>query len=177
MENYIQTLQANSEFARSEFSSLTDEQFNFKPSPDKWSIAQCLLHLVKTNKGYFPIYERLSTGNYTPNLFERMGLGKSLWEKLFINGVDPKNVKKMKAPPSIQPGKSHIDKSIIEKLAEQNKKVAEYYLQLQHTDLKNITISSPFANIIVYSADCAFNIVNLHEQRHLQQAKRVKDLL
>lgn len=177
MDNYIETLHANSVFARNEFSELTPEQFNFKPSPDKWSIAQCLLHLVKTNKGYFPVYEKLLSGNYTPNFFERMGLGKGLFEKLFIEGVDPKNIKKMKAPASIQPGQSHIDKSIIEKLVEQNKKVAEYYLQLQDKDLKSITISSPFANIIVYSADCAFNIVNLHEQRHLQQAKRVKDLL
>ena len=50
MENYIATLNANSDFAKNEFSDLTDEQFNFKPASGAWSAAQCIRHLVKTNK-------------------------------------------------------------------------------------------------------------------------------
>jgi hypothetical protein len=177
MNNFIETLNANTTFAKDEFSGLPDDQFNFKPSSDKWSIAQCILHLVKTNKGYFPIYDKLLDGSHAPNFFEKAGIFSGFWEKLFVNGVDPKNVKKMKAPSSIQPGQSHIDKSILAKLEEQNKKLSDYYRQLEPKGLDKIIVSSPFAKFIVYNAACTFDIVALHEQRHLQQAKRVKDLL
>jgi hypothetical protein len=177
MENYIDVLNANSELATREFSSLSEDQFNFKPSPDKWSIGQCILHLVKTNKSYFPIYERLSEGNYDPNFFEKMGWFSGFWEKFFVDGVDPKNVKKMKAPAAIQPAQSNIGKEIIVKFAEQNEKIASYYQSLQAKGIDKVIVSSPFAKFIVYNAACTFDIIALHEQRHLQQALQVRDML
>lgn len=177
MENYIDVLNANSELILREFSSLTEDQFNFQPSPDKWSIGQCLLHLVKTNKSYFPIYERLSGDSYHPNFFEKTGWFSGFWEKFFINGVDPKNIKKMKAPAAIQPAQSNIDKEIIHKLVEQNAKIASYFQALQAKGIDKVIVSSPFAKFIVYNAACTFDIIALHEQRHLQQALRVRDML
>jgi hypothetical protein len=175
MDHYIEALNANTALAQEQFGGLSNEQFNFKPAPDQWSIGQCLLHLVKTNKGYFPIYERFLDGTYEPNFFERLGWFSGFWERLFIHGVDPKNVKKMKAPASIQPSQSHIDKSIIDKLGEQNKLIASYYNKLQPMHPDQLIVSSPFAKFIVYNLDTTFRIVNLHEQRHLQQAMRVKE--
>ena len=123
-----------------------------------------------------PIYERLTGENYKPNVFEKIGLFKGFWERFFVKGVAPKNRRKMKAPAAIQPGQSHIDKSIIDKLVDQNKKIIEYYLQLQTQDLKKVVVSSPFAKIVTYNAACTFDIIALHEQRHLQQAKRAAEI-
>jgi hypothetical protein len=177
MENYIESLRRNTAFARDEFSHLTHEQFNFKPSADKWSVGQCMLHLVKTNKAYFPLYDKLLKGQYTPNFFEKNGWFSDFWEKFFVNGVDPKNLKKLKAPPAIQPQQSDVDRTIIDKLTEQNAKFEQYYTQFQAKGLENVIISSPFAKFITYRAGCTFYIIMLHELRHLQQAQRVKNQL
>jgi len=34
---------------RMAFGSLSDEQLNWKPRPDSWSVAQCMDHLIKSN--------------------------------------------------------------------------------------------------------------------------------
>lgn len=175
MEDLTVRLAALAPLARREFEGLSDEQFNWKPAADSWSIAQCLLHLVKTNKAYFPIYDRLASGSYAPNFWERRGWFGTFWKNFFVNGVDPKNVKKMKAPSSINPVQSHIDKSILDKLEEQNGKVTGYYDKLRGPELEQTIVSSPFATFIVYPAACTFDIIVLHEERHIQQALRVKD--
>lgn len=177
MENYLSSIYANSEYAQNEFGNLSDEQFNWKPSADKWSVAQCILHLVKTNKGYFPLYDRLLSGHFEPNFFEKTGWFADFWGKTFVNGASPKSTRKLIAPKSVRPQQSHIDKSIIAKLVEQNQKIGEYYRQIETKGLGNTVISSPMIKLVVYRTSCSFDIVNLHEQRHLQQAKRVKDLL
>ena len=35
------------------FGSLSAEQLNWKPAPDRWSVAQCLEHLINTNLLHF----------------------------------------------------------------------------------------------------------------------------
>ncbi len=177
MENYLDRLRYNTAFAREEFGSLNSEQFNFKPAADKWSIGQCIHHLVKTNKAYFPLYDKLLRGNFSPNFFEKNGWLSDFWEKFFVNGVDPKNMKKLKAPLTIQPEQSNIELTIIDKFTEQNEKIESYYKQLHSGGLDKVIISSPFAKFITYKTGCTFDIIALHELRHLQQAKRVKDLL
>ena len=37
-----------------EFSNIRLEQLNWKPSPDQWSIGQCLDHLLVFDSSYFP---------------------------------------------------------------------------------------------------------------------------
>jgi len=34
-------------------------QLNWKPSPDAWTVDQCLEHPIVINSGYFPILEKL----------------------------------------------------------------------------------------------------------------------
>lgn len=177
MENYIESIQTISQFTQTEFGSLSPQQFNFKPADNKWSIGQCIHHLVRTNKAYFPLYDKLLKGNYTPNFFEKNGWFAEFWEKFFINGVDPKNTKKMKAPATIQPEQSDIDMIILNKFYEQNLKIQDYYQKIYSNKLEKQIISSPFAKFITYSSGSTFEIIRLHELRHLQQAQRVKQLI
>ena len=44
------------------FGDLTAQQLNWKPSADQWSVAQCFDHLVTANESFFPIFERVLSG-------------------------------------------------------------------------------------------------------------------
>ena len=44
------------------FGRLTPTQLNWKPSAERWSVAQCFDHLLTTNKGYFPPIEGVIAG-------------------------------------------------------------------------------------------------------------------
>lgn len=57
-ENFIRSvLQKGGEAkekASLEFSNISSEQLNWKPSAESWSIAQCLDHLIIADSSYFP---------------------------------------------------------------------------------------------------------------------------
>ncbi|MGE0392539.1 MAG: DinB family protein, partial [Vicinamibacterales bacterium] len=36
---------------------LSDDQFNWQPAPDAWSVAQCLEHLNATARSYLPMLD------------------------------------------------------------------------------------------------------------------------
>ena len=50
MKNWIVTLEHITKQVQSEFGMLTKEQLNWKPTPDTWSIAQNLDHLMVVNE-------------------------------------------------------------------------------------------------------------------------------
>ena len=45
--------------ARSTFGHLSPSQLNWKPSAERWSVAQCFEHLLTSNKGYLPIIDNV----------------------------------------------------------------------------------------------------------------------
>jgi hypothetical protein len=51
--------------AKNTFGQLTVSQLNWKPSADRWSVAQCFDHLLTTNKGYIPIIKSVLAGKKT----------------------------------------------------------------------------------------------------------------
>src|SRR5258706_4433172 len=58
--NLLQTIVAeaehNNDAARQLVSGLSEAQLNWKPAPDKWSIAQCLDHLAVTSSKFGPYF-------------------------------------------------------------------------------------------------------------------------
>ena len=59
------------EKVRSEFSNISLEQLNWKPSPESWSMGQCLEHLVISDGSYFPGFKKLSEGTYKMSFWEK----------------------------------------------------------------------------------------------------------
>ncbi len=46
------------------FKLLTESQFNFKPKPNTWSIAQNIAHLILLNSSYFQHFEEIKNGSH-----------------------------------------------------------------------------------------------------------------
>ncbi len=161
------------EDARREFGKLTSDQLNWKPGPERWSVAQCFDHLLTANTAYFPIFQSIVENRKQTRFVERLpGLPK-LWARLLINSLDPSNVKKMKAPTSFEPSSSEVSSSIIEDFASQQSQIAETMDKTKDMTLDKIIITSPALSIVTYSALDAYRIMVVHERRHFQQAGRV----
>src|SRR6185295_15454528 len=67
-----------------EFGSFSSEQLNWKPSADRWSVAQCLDHLITGNKAFFPILESIVIGEKKTLFLERLPVLPGVWGKLLI---------------------------------------------------------------------------------------------
>lgn len=160
--------------AKSTFGHLSPSQLNWKPSADRWSVAQCFDHLLTSHKGYLPIIDSVLAGKKR-TFWESMPVLPGLAGKLLIKSLDPANTRKMKAPKRFEPAQSDVKGSVINDFVEQQGKIVEKMKACEHLDLEKIVITSPAAAAITYSLMDAYRIIVVHAQRHFQQAKRVMD--
>ena len=160
--------------AKSTFGRLTPAQLNWKPSAERWSVAQCFDHLLTSNKDYFPRIDGVIAG-IKPTFWQRMPVLPGLAAKLLIKSLDPKSTRKIKAPAKFQPAQSDISASVIDDFVDQQGKIVEKMKATEHLDLEKIIINSPVASAITYSLMDAYRVIVVHEARHFQQAKRVTE--
>src|SRR5215510_3859049 len=160
--------------ARSTFGHLSPSQLNWKPSAERWSVAQCFEHLLTSNKGYLPIIDNVLAG-YKWTFWQSMPVLPGLMGKLLVKSMDPASTRKVKAPKRFQPAQSDISGSIINDFVDQQAKIVEKMKSTEHLDLEKIVMTSPVAAVVTYSLMDAYRLIVVHEQRHFQQAKRVTE--
>ena len=160
--------------ARSTFGHLTPSQLNWKPSAERWSVAQCFEHLLTSNKGYLPIIDNVLAG-YKRTFWQSMPVLPGLMGKLLVKSMDPASTRKVKAPKRFQPAQSDISGSIIDDFVNQQQQLVDKMKATEHLDLEKIVITSPVADVVIYSLMDAYRLIVVHEQRHFQQAKRVTE--
>jgi hypothetical protein len=166
-------LRTISENARKEFGKLNRDQLNWKPSADRWSVAQCFDHLINSNAGYIPIFDAVAAGTLKQTLVQKLPGVPKMWGQLLIKSLDPKTTRKLKAPKRFQPASSDLSESIIDNFVQNQSRVLDAMEKTKNLEIDRTIITSPVAAIVTYSLLDAFRIVVVHEQRHFQQAQRV----
>ena len=155
---------------------LTPEQLNWKPSPEKWSVGQCVEHLAISNEVYLgPIADALagppsgSVDEITPGWFGR-------W---FIrNYIAPSpQTKRARAPKQIAPVLSRVEPTILERFLTGNRGMRELVTRAAGYDVNRLRFRNPFIPVIRFTVGTGFEITSKHEDRHLLQAERVAALM
>lgn len=173
LASLIATLGALAGTARARFDRLSAPQLNWKPAADRWSVAQCLDHLVTTNATYFPAFDAVLAGRYAPTLWQRMPWLPGVFGRLVLKAVHPDSARAHKAPGVFRPSASDLDAGIVTRFVDQQARLIDVFTRSAGLDLDRIVIPSAISGLVVYSLFDAFRIVVLHEQRHVNQAIRV----
>lgn len=108
------------------FGNLKEEQLNWKPSPDEWSVAQCFDHLIVTNTGYLPLIKKIAGGQHKPSLKERLPLLPRAFGSIVLNAVQPQAQRKFKAVPKFQPSSSAIQSDILARFTTHQEDVVKH---------------------------------------------------
>ena len=176
MEQWIERMDGNAGQYQDLFGDLDKEALNWRPAPHKWSIAQCIDHVVVTNESYFPILEGIKEGTYRHGPLGHLPLLPMLFGKMIISTVGPQRKRKVKTFPVWEPTYTTIDFDVLEQLHLGHERLKEAFKELPEDNYHSIIISSPANKHIVYSLTDMMEILDLHEQRHLEQAKEVMGL-
>ena len=174
-DTVITQAQLNEAQARSVVDGLNEAQLNWKPAPDKWSIAQCLEHLTAASGGFNPYFdEALSRGRQrfaasSPPAYQPTFMGRWL-----IKHVEPESPRKLRAPRIFKPSASNVQDALDNFLAQQ-KIFLKFVGQTSGIDYNRTRLRSPVTPLVRYSLADAYVITVSHEQRHLQQARRVRE--
>lgn len=153
---------------------LSASQFNWKPAPNRWSVAECLDHLNSVGFLLLPsMDEAIRTGRargITGNPPFRFGL----IGRLFIYGNQPRTRLKVRTVKAYLPSSGTLDME----------QTLNRFRTLQHElnarveaadglDLGKIKMTSPASDMLRMSLAAWFEGTLAHERRHLLQARRV----
>jgi len=167
--NQIERLEKVNAIVQSEFGKMSDEQLNWKPSKDKWSIAECLLHLVKSNSTYFPGLDDIINGKQS-SFWEKANplsrsIGKSMLKSL---GVSIK--RKHKSPELFRPDRPSNAVQTIQTFINHQDALIDKFKKLEAFKNMNRNITSPVSKLITLPLTDCLEILTGHEERHLNQA-------
>jgi hypothetical protein len=176
VSNLSSELQLVSDDVTRTFGGLTAEQLNWTSDPKRWSVAQCLDHLITTHSKYYPIFTTLAQGNPRMTFWERASPFSGLFGRLFIKSLDPANTTKRQTTPNAMPSSSAIGRDIIERFATHQTEMIAHLRRLPPTLNPGLVITSPLMPVITYRLEDALVFLGLHCRRHFNQAQRVTEL-
>ena len=173
----IQKLEEISSTIQAEFGTLNLSQLNWKTNPNAWSIGQCIDHIIVSNEQYFPAFEKVITGKYKMTFWEKNNPLTSYTGNQMIKTLGPVVVKKFQSPKLFLPSQSSIKQSIIDSFIEHQNKLIKYFTLLSDSKFEKTVITSPVAALLTLKLKDAMTILTVHEERHLDQMKRIKSQL
>ena len=147
-----------------------------KEAPEKWSAAQCLMHLNSYGDYYLPaiarsIDEALSKQWVSTEDF------KSSWLGNFFTGMMlPKDaagtVKKMKAPKNHTPLANDNSDAAIATFIDQQEKMLQLLERARAINLRKAKTPISISRFIMLPVGDTFRFLIAHNYRHILQAKR-----
>lgn len=169
---------------KEKYSKLSDVQLNQKPAPDKWSIAECLIHIIKADEIYLKQFEvKIKLQPKADLGYQPSWLGN--W---FANTIVPKQDKlqsTMKSLKVMDP-QMNIDllskefpntKSVLDTFITQQTRLNELMQIAENTDLGSVRIQTAIPLVKIKLGD-AFRFIVGHNERHIWQAnKQFQNLL
>jgi len=167
----------NNDVARAVAGDLTETQLNWKPSPGQWSVAQCLEHLAVATQGFDKYFSAALTRakskspNTNPPAYKPTRMGGWL-----AKHVAPESPRKLRAPKMFRPADASTIQGSLQIFLGEQQKFIDFVGQCQDIDYNKTRIRSPVTPLIRYSLADAFVITVLHAQRHLAQARRVREM-
>ena len=167
--------QATTERITSSFGELGAAQLNWKPSPDSWSVGQCLDHLITSDEQYVPQLEAIAAGRKRSTVWERLPLLPRAWGAAVRWTVNPDTRRRAKTVTVFQPAASDIPDTIVADFVRHTERLLELIAATDGVDHGRVVLTSPVAGFITYSLKDAVIIMITHLERHHRQARAVQE--
>ena len=174
IEGVSSRLEQIAEDAQNSFSGLSNEQLNWKPAAESWSIAQCLDHLILSNEEFFPELDKLSAGSRTNTFWQKVSPLSGIAGAFLVSTLKKDN-QKVKTIPKMTPP-SDIEEGIVERFIKHQSELIEKLHATNKSEWRKVVLTSPFVKIMTYRMDKGLEAVIEHERRHIRQAKRVMEM-
>lgn len=156
-----------------EFRGLSDEQLNWKPSKEIWSIGQCIDHLIEANSRYIPRLREILNDKHRATFWEKNNPFTDYTGKNMIKNLGPEITRKYKAPKLFVPSKTKMNAGILDKFTKQQKEIENLFDILGTDNHSEKVITSPVAGLITLKVRDVMQLIIVHEERHLLQARNI----
>jgi hypothetical protein len=177
LNQVIGASEGNNELARAVTAGLSEAQLNWKPAPEQWSIAQCLAHLaIATNQFEKYFDAALEQARRKPAANTAPVYKPTLMGGWLAKAVDPATSRKLRAPKVFRPAVGSNIPQSLDLFLDAHTRFIDFVKRSAGIDYNKARLRSPVTPLIRYSLADAFVITVLHGERHLAQARRVREM-
>ena len=173
VDDFRRQFEALADEAEALVAPLSDTQLHWRPSPDGWSVAQCIEHLNATARLYLPaldegIAEAIRRGLYGDGPFRYGWIGR-----LLVWSQEPPPRFRTKTPRAFQPVADRPRNEVMAAFRAYQVQYVDRLRQANGMDLARAGVASPASRLIRMSLGSGFALMAAHERRHLWQARQV----
>jgi hypothetical protein len=174
LREYQRQITAVTEEARELIAGLSEAQFNWRPTPAHWSIAECLDHLTVTNRELLEGMKAAVSAARTRGLTSQGPFRYGMIGNMIIRSMEPPVKLKFKAPGIFKPRPEQTLKEVARDFFAMQDEVQRLILEANGINLKRVKIPSPVTRLFKLSLGQMFGLIATHDRRHLWQARQVK---
>jgi len=153
-------------------SGLTDEQWTFKQNPNRWSVAECVEHITRTEQAVLAMVRQIVAGPRDPEWFTRTN-GKIDIVRQVVPNRNPGGAGGLNAPLEVRPTEQWDRARGIQEFYKAHGELRAYVETMQR-DIKDRTFMNPFPAINWMNANDWLNLAALHVVRHSKQIAEVQ---
>jgi len=167
-ESALKSLQATHYKFLQSISGLSQNQWTFKPGPDRWSVAEVAEHIAVSESGIFGLVQKqIMTSPATPEKREQVkGKDEIILEKV------PDRSHKAQAPEFLRPTGRWATEADLIRAFEESRKATMDYVRTTNDDLRDHFFDHPVLGTM--DAYQWILLISAHSQRHTAQIEEVK---
>lgn len=177
LENYQDQLLSITQGAPGIVRGLSPTQFNRRPAPDRWSVAESLDHLNLTARRFLPFFDQSIDAAAARGLTASGPFAYPLLERLFLVAMEPPPRVRVRAPSAFIPARNRAVDDVLREFTDWQDRLGERIRRADGLDLRRARLRSPFVPWVRYSLGIGFAVILAHERRHLWQARQVRNEL
>lgn len=152
-----------------------DNEIKYKPTPETWSVLECIEHLNLYGNFYLPeIDKKIKAAQKSDEVIFHSGLLGNYFAKMML---PREKLNKMKTFKNKNPNGSQLKKSTLFIFIDQQHRMLDLLQSARSVNLNKTKTSISISKWIKLKLGDTLRVVIYHNQRHLQQAKRVLNKL
>ena len=153
---------------------LTDQQVNWRPSDGRWSIAECMAHLVATARAYVGPIDLAVERGFSRGLLGGREFHPGWLGRWLITQMEPPPRRRMSAPGKIVPQSFASVATLRRDYGQVHRDLTAAVSRAAGLDLARVKLSSPLMPLLRQPLGTWLLFLAAHERRHLWQARQVR---
>jgi hypothetical protein len=174
LREFLEQLEALRLDARELVAGLTREQFNWRPGSRRWSVGQCIEHIVLTGRLYPEPIRRMIAESRQRKLRGERGYREGVIARWIVSGMEPPPKLRVRGPRRVEPGRELDPVQVMASFEAIHDDFAELMVEADGTSLLHSRMASPFMPVLRLTLRQTFAINLAHARRHLWQAWLVR---
>jgi hypothetical protein len=177
IELYRRQFEQIQEQASEVTAGLNEALFNWRPSPEQWSIEECLAHLTMVGQWELRAIEQAIEEGRKRGLTGQGPFEYGAIDRFVVHQMEPPVRSPLPAPRHFIPLHGQPLTAVLPTF---NHVQSQLVLQLERAeglDLRRVKVATPISRFLKLSLGAMFAQIAAHERRHLDQAWRVRERL